>query len=74
MTDDDLSVIINDDTETIRVDPVTGTVETDQPDGSVVVHLDKKKDKTEEEENGWFANLADDMGAGELAKIGRAHV
>ncbi len=67
--DDDLSVIIDDDTETIRIDPVTGTVETDQPDGSVVVNLDAKKSKDGDEENEWFRNLADDVGASQLGTL-----
>lgn len=67
--DDDLSVIIDDDTETIRIDPVTGTVETDQPDGSVVVKLDAKKPQDEDEENEWFRNLADDIGEAKLGTL-----
>lgn len=69
MTDDDLSIIIDDDAENIRIDPLTGTVETDQPDGSVIVNLDAKKKKTEDddsEEDKWFANLADEMDESEL--------
>ncbi len=66
---DDLSVVIDDDTETIRIDPVTGTVETDQPDGSVVVNLDAKKSRDEDEENEWFRNLADDIVESQLGTL-----
>jgi hypothetical protein len=64
-----LHVVVDDDTETIRVDPETGTVETDRPDGSVVVRLDAHKPKAEDEdaENEWFRNLADDIDAQQLA-------
>jgi len=67
-----LSVIIDDDTETIHVDPVTGTVITDQPDGSKVVQLDArrpKKDDDDDEGDKWFANLADEIGEAELGRI-----
>lgn len=56
-----LAVTVDDDVETIRVDPVTGSIETDQPDGGVVVQLDARKPKPEDAGEDWFANLADDM-------------
>lgn len=67
---DPLHVVVDDDTETIRVDPVTGTVETDQPDGGVVVQLDARKPKTDEgDEDKWFANIADDIDPTQLGVI-----
>lgn len=64
-----LHVVVDDDTETIRVDPETGTVETDQPDGSVIVHLDARKPKDDDGEDDWFANLADEVGDSKLGMI-----
>jgi hypothetical protein len=67
-----LHVVVDDDTETIRIDPETGTVETDRPDGSVVVQLDARKPKDgddEDAENEWFANLADEVDPQELSRI-----
>lgn len=57
-----ISVVIDDDTETIRVDPLTGTVERDQPDGGVVVQLDAARPKKEGEAEDFYENLADDVG------------
>ncbi len=66
-----LHVVIDDDTETVIVDPVTGTIEERQPDGGVVVHLDAKKQGTDEDDDddGWFGNLADKMDRIDLASI-----
>ena len=65
-----LSITIDDDTETVRVDPVTGTVETDQPDGGVVVQLDAHKPrKDEDDEDPWFGNLVDEVDATKLGII-----
>lgn len=60
---DTLKVVIDDDVETVRVDPITGTVEEDQPDGGVIVHLDAKKAAKDgdDDDGDWFENLADGM-------------
>ena len=64
-----LSVVVSDDeAEPVRIDPVTGTVEHDQADGSVIVELDKAR---KEREGGKFdANLAEKMDENELSRIG----
>lgn len=67
--DDDLSVIIDDDAETIRIDPLTGSIETDQPDGSVIVELDAKKPGEDDDEDDWFKNLVDDIDPGTLSTL-----
>jgi hypothetical protein len=65
-----IHVVIDDDVETVRVDPATGTVEEDQPDGGVVVHLDAGKPKPDDgEDDEWFANLVDQIDASELGQI-----
>lgn len=65
-----LSIVVDDDTETVRVDPLTGTVETDQPDGGVVVQLDARKPKSDDDGGDeWFENLADDMDRMKLGVI-----
>lgn len=72
MTDDldTLDVVIDDDAETIRVDPDTGSVERDLPNGGVEVLLDPDKiDKDEDGEDKWFANLVDKIDMGRLALI-----
>jgi hypothetical protein len=69
-TSDPIHVVIDDDTETVHVDPETGTVTEKQPDGGVVVHLDARKPKADDDEGGeWFANLVDEIGASELGQI-----
>jgi hypothetical protein len=55
---DPLVVHIEEDDDSVRVDPVTGTVETDQPDGGVVVQLHDKPPAEQGKEDAWFANLA----------------
>lgn len=69
MATEPLHVVVDDDTETIRVDPITGTVETDQPDGSVVVQLDARRPKADDAEDKWFANLADKIDDQKLSTI-----
>ena len=65
----DLSVVIDDDTQTVHVDPITGSVTTDQPDGGVVVQL-RDHPKTADASAGDFdANLAETMDAQSLARI-----
>lgn len=64
-----IHVIIDDETETVRVDPETGTIETDQPDGGVVVQLDAHRQAKGGEENPWFANLVDRLDKAKLATV-----
>ena len=53
-----LSVVIDDDDDTVRVDPVTGSMETKQPGGGIVVSLDDHRPKTGDEDDDFYANLA----------------
>ncbi len=66
-----LKVVIDDDTDTVVVDPETGTIEERQPDGGVIVHLDAKKASQDgdDDEDDWFGNLAVDMDRLELGVI-----
>lgn len=67
---DPLRIVLEDDDNTVRVDSVTGTVETDQPDGGVVVNLDARKPKAEDDgEDKWFENLVDDIDQMRLGQI-----
>lgn len=67
---DPISVVIEDPDDTTRVDPETGTVEIDQPDGGVVVQLDAHRPSAEAgAEDDWFRNLADDCDPQKLATI-----
>ena len=45
-----LSITIDEDDDSVRTDPITGTVETDQPDGGVVVQLRNRPAKAEGED------------------------
>src|ERR1700722_15229230 len=66
-----VSVVIDEDDNSVRVDPVSGTVETDQPDGGVVVQLDAHRPKAEDDgEDPFYENLADKISPSELARIG----
>lgn len=64
-----VSIVIDDTPELERIDPVTGTVETDQADGGVVVQLDAKHTKQDKDDDDWFCNLADEIGGPQLATI-----
>src|SRR6266566_5790980 len=69
---DAIQIVIEDDNDAVTVDPTTGTVETRQPDGGVVVQLDaarQKKDGEGEDEDKWSANLADEIDPNQLAII-----
>ena len=55
-----LKIVIDEDTDTVHVDPQTGTVTEMQPDGGVVVHLDAPQSKGDDVDD-WFENLAVDM-------------
>lgn len=63
-----IQVVIDDDDNTVRTDPVTGTVTTDQPDGGVVVQLDAHRPKrADDDTDPFYANLVDKVG--DLTKI-----
>ena len=66
-----ISVVIEDDDDTTRVDPETGALEIQQEDGSVVVNLSdhRRKDDDEDDENKFYANLAEDIQATKLGQI-----
>jgi hypothetical protein len=67
---DAIQIVIEDDNDAVTVDAATGTVETRQPDGGVVVQLDAARPKKEgDDEDKWFANLADEIDANKLAII-----
>ena len=63
-----LKVTIDDDTETVRVDPVTGNVEQDQPDGGVVVQFGAAK-AAAALQGGWFDNLIEKIDSHKLGLI-----
>ena len=60
-----ITVTIEDDEETIRIDPETGAMEQTMPDGSVVVRLDDFREKPEQDET-WFADLSDKIDSSKL--------
>jgi len=64
-----VQVVINEPDDSVRVDPVTGTVEQDQADGGVIVQLDARRPKAEGAEDKFYANLAVDMAPGLLSQI-----
>jgi hypothetical protein len=64
-----IKIVIDDDVETVHIDPVTGTVTEDQPDGGVVVHLDAQRNKKKDDDDGWYKNLANDIDATKLGVI-----
>jgi hypothetical protein len=66
---DPVKIVIDDDDDAVRVDPVTGTVEIPTDDGGVVVQLDALRGKKEGEEDEFYKNLAEKMGEEELTKI-----
>jgi len=65
LSDEDIEVIIEGpEDNSVRIDPETGTIETDLPDGSVVVELDAhthSEDGSTYLEN-FYKNLVDDIG------------
>lgn len=65
-------VHIEDGGDTTRIDPETGTIETDQPDGSVVVQLDAhrpKPDGDDDDGDKFYENLALTVPGMDLATI-----
>src|SRR5215470_4295476 len=66
-----IRVVIEDDDNSVRTDPDTGTIETDQPDGSTVVQIfpNGPPRKQKEGEDPWYKNLAEEIDKMELAGI-----
>ena len=65
-----ISVVIDDDDGGVSIDPASGSIATNQPDGGVVVQLDPRRKSSEDDEaNEHFRNLVDDIDATELARI-----
>ncbi len=63
-----LRVEISADAETVMVDPDNGTVTERQPDGGVIVRLDARKPKIDDD-NGWFDNLANEIDFHQLSTL-----
>jgi len=63
-----ISVVIEEDDNSTRVDPDTGALEVDQPGGGVVVNFNDHR-KKDDGDSDWTANLADDIDPMELARI-----
>ncbi len=66
-----ISVVVDEPDQSVRVDPVTGTVEHDQPDGGVVVQLDAHRGGDEDKDD-FYRNLAEKLDPQTLAKIANA--
>lgn len=64
-----LRVEIGSDTETIMVDPETGTITEPTADGGVIVRLDARRPKPEGAEDEWFSNLSEDIATYRLSQI-----
>ena len=69
MADSPLTIHIEDPDNSVRVDPDTGSIETDTPDGGVVVQLDAMRQSAAKKDEGFYANLADEMDSVELNQI-----
>lgn len=69
----DVRVIIEDDDNSVRKDPVTGAIEIDQPDGGVVIQFNPKAEESAGEDDDpaqFYANLADKIENHLLLTIG----
>lgn len=64
-----LAVVISDDPDDIKADPETGTIEVPDGDGGVVVHLDAARPQQDDEEDEFYANLAEQIDQAELGRI-----
>jgi len=68
-----LNVVVEDDDNSARVDPESGNLEIDQPDGGVMIQINPAQGEKTKTGDRWFANLAVEMsqqnGGMELAKI-----
>jgi len=62
MAGEPLRIVVNDESETVHVDPDTGSVTTLNPDGTASVELDKKQPGLgSQDDKEWFRNLVDDL-------------
>lgn len=70
---DNLQVVIEDDAETVRRDPVTGAIEIDQPDGGVVIQFNpgaaQDGEAAPEDPAEFYKNLAANIDEGRLNVI-----
>lgn len=64
-----IKVVIDDDDDNVTVDPHTGTIATKQPDGGVVVQLDAHRPKDDDSDEGFYANLVEDIDGMRLGQI-----
>lgn len=65
-----INVVIEGDASNVRVDPVTGAIETDTPDGGVVVQLNPPKASADTDDpDKFFENLALNIEGTRLSKI-----
>ena len=65
---DPIKVIVEDDDDSVRIDRETGNIETDTPDGGVVVQFGAAK-KQPDEDTDFYKNLADDVDGGKMALL-----
>lgn len=66
---DPISVIIEGEDNSTRVDPVSGAIEIDQPDGGVVVQLNPPKATADNDDDKFYDNLVEKLEHTELTKI-----
>jgi hypothetical protein len=64
-----VQVVVDEDDNSVRVDPASGTVERDQPDGGVVVQFNAIR-RAENEPDKFDANLAESLDGMRLGQIG----
>jgi hypothetical protein len=64
-----IHVVIEEDDNSTRVDPETGSLEIEQPGGGVMVQFNGGRDQKDEGKKDWFANLAEDIDPQKLAGI-----
>src|SRR5689334_13557673 len=63
-----VQVTVDDEDNEVRVDPGSGTIERDQPDGGVVVQFDAVRAR-DDGDGGFYENLAEKLGGMDLAKV-----
>jgi len=64
-----IEVVIEDENDSVRVDHETGNIETDTPDGGVVVQFGAARKATAEGTENFDSNLAEDMDEEELSRL-----
>lgn len=70
--DDDIKVIVEDDGETVRTDPITGAIEVDTDDGGVVVHINPQQQSAAEDAadpQKFYENIASKIGESKRSTI-----